>query len=128
MGGKFGSSNEIGFSIYKWKLHATTTYTVDAIVAQFGLVQRDYVSKFDKSGRYSAYSLFKDAIITLRGVESAMCAALRNHIIWVDPQKMLYKVILTQLAGLLGRQEASEKCKKPVPPNIDLRLAARIGR
>lgn len=128
MGSKLGATKEIGLSLYERALHAPSRSAVDEIVAGYGDVQRQYLSKFHRSEIYKAYSCLQDSIVTSQGAESQMSASLRNHIRSFEPQKILHKVVLTQRSSFLKRQSASQTCSMPVPPAIQKQIAFLIRR
>lgn len=61
--------------------------------------------------------------VTSQRAESEIEAWFRNHLRYVESQKMIYKALLCQRSSFLMRQEKAFAHSGPIPPSIDQHVA-----
>lgn len=57
-----------------------------------------------------------------------MAELLKNHILCVEPQKMIHKAILSQRSAFLLQKEKALSHSGPVPPSIEKHIAKLIKK
>lgn len=125
---KVGTEKAAAADLYERALRAPSREAVDALKELYGRKTKEYLSKFDDSELYRAYSALQDLVVTSQGAESSMSAALRTQIRSVEPQTMLQKLVLLQRSRFLVKKQEALSCNAPVPPNVEKHLAKLIEK
>lgn len=117
LGDRLGAKKAVGLCMYDSAVWAPTKAAVEGIIRDYSSVRKEYLNTFPKSELFRAYSHLEDTFVTSPGAESQMVRSLREHIRAVEPQKMLFKGVLTQREGFLASQAEAIDCATPVPQN-----------
>lgn len=123
-----GVERAMGGALYDRAVYEPSPSRCDAIRAQYGPKQKEYLSRFPDHSLYRSFSSLEDTITTSQGAESQMRASLRNSIRSAEPQQMLWTLVSVQRKRFYERKRNALRCTSPVPPNVERHIAMLITK